>query len=888
MESSYQLEAIDPDRSVVITGSQRLSRHIREEFNKSQAAKGKTVWSSLEVMPWSAWSSLLWTWLGEQWPANEEPLPYVLSEAQSSYLWQDIVEQSDWNNYLLQIPATAQKAWQAWQQYQQWQLDLNDSVPWDKDQQAFAEWRKTFTHMLEQNRWLDNPSSMNKLIKHFELIGKMLPKTIYLAGFEQISPQQKALFECMSDLTEVRWLQRDSSQAKPQVFRFNSLREEFRQAIIRAREAVETEFRDNPHFKFAIVVPELEKHKPLLERLLWQEMTPCLSISDSEVQGLYDFSLGEPLTRQPIIQTALNLMSFANGSIDKSTFRQILMSPYWGLNKNTIQVRAQLDKNLREQHKERYTIENFASLEKSSQLDELAACLGAGRELVREKRKITDWMQVLPELLQVLQWPGYRTLNSREYQIKQTFLECFNSLRSHQLFYKDAINFTQLLSLLKTVVAEKEFHQEQPKAPIQIMGILETLGLEFDEVWLTGATYQVLPAKPNPNPFIEKQLLKQHEMPGSSSQRELDYAQQLIESLLYSSSRVTFSYPLFEGDSELMPSPLLMKYKHQDVAARALLAPDYIEQCKQESYVKSYEDDSGIELTEHAIKGGTGFFKDQINCPFKAYLTYRLKTKAFEEVEQGLNAMERGQIVHKVLERFWKQQTSSEIIHNRDEPELADMIEPLLEQVLTEFKDELYYLQLDSFYNNEKSRLLKQLSRALFVDSKRLPFVPLHHEQRQQIEVADLVFNLQVDRIDKVDDGLLIIDYKTGNAQRKSLISEPPEEPQLALYAINQHDEPVAGVSFFNINAKEVRYQGIADTIENLALGKQSATKTPVAELIDGWKLQLEEVGQAIKQGRAVVNPRSCDYCDFSSVCRINQRRKGSLNNVQQGGSYDS
>ncbi|WP_223669502.1 PD-(D/E)XK nuclease family protein [Kangiella shandongensis] len=887
MESSYQLEAIDPETSVVITGSQRLSRHIREEFNQHQARQGNRVWSSLNVMPWTAWNSLLWSLLAERWPAESEPLPYILSEQQSSYLWQDIVEESSWNNFLLQIPATAKKAWQAWQQYQQWQLDITSAAVWDKDQQAFSEWSQSFASRLQENHWLDSASSMNWLAEHFSLLQGMLPQHIYLAGFEQVTPQQQQLFERMSEHCELQWLQRNTNRTKPQVLRFNSRREEFRQAILSAKQSIEANYPDNPGYKFAIVVPELEKHKPLLERLLWQELTPCFQVDDIPTQGIYDFSLGEPLSKQPLVQTALNLLSFINGSVEQGVFRQLLMSPYWGKSGETVRLRAALERDIRAQHKERFSIEDFAQRDDNGRLSELVESLRTGREHISSQKMIGDWMQLLPTLLQTLQWPGYRSLSSREYQIQQTFLDCFNGLRSHQLFHKAEINFSQLLELLQLVVADKQFHQEQPKAPIQIMGMLETLGLEFDRAWLTGATYQVLPAKPNPNPFIDKQLLKQHQMPGSSSQRELDYAQQLLDSLLSSSPQVTLSYPLFEGDSELMPSPLLMSYQHQEVESNASLAPTFIQQV-QFPAVESYQDDAGLPLTDRTIKGGTGFFKDQINCPFKAYLGYRLKTKAFEEAEQGLNAMERGQIVHKVLERFWKQQGSSEAVHKREAHELQSMIQPILEQVLVEFKDDFYYLQIESFFNNEKERLLTQLTQALVIDSKRLPFTPLHHEQRQTIEVAELVFNLQVDRIDQVEDGFLIIDYKTGNPTRQSLLSEPPEEPQLALYAINQHDNPVAGVSFFNINAKDVRYQGLADTIENLALSKRSAIKTPMSELIDSWRVQLEQVGQEIKQGQAIVNPRSCDYCDFSAACRINQRHKEVIETNEQGERHDS
>ncbi|NVK21053.1 MAG: PD-(D/E)XK nuclease family protein [Kangiellaceae bacterium] len=873
MKSNYSFELIESENSVVITASQRLSRHIREEFNRSQFLQGKKVWSSLDVMPWNAWTSVLWSWLNEQWPQQQASLPYVLKDQQSLFLWQDIVEQSNWNDYLLQIPATAKKAWQAWQQYQEWQLKISESAAWDKDLRAFKDWSHSFAQQLEHNHWLDSSSSLNWLIEHFSVIKGLLPKHIYLAGFEQITPQQQQLFDLFAKNSTVQWLTRQKKASQPQVINFNNRREEFRFVIQQAKKALQTNFKQNPNYKFAIVVPELEQYKPLLERLLWQELTPSF-VDDKTNEAIYDFSLGEPLSSQPVVITALNILKLLKGSVELSEVRQVLLSPYWGDTKESVTARAEIDLKFRSQHKQRLKLDDLIYWDSDGQLTELLGSLAELKKELADKRTLIEWMALLPKMLERASWPGYRVLSSREYQIHQTLLDSFNSLRDYQLVANKTIGFSQLLELIFRIVSEKQFHQEQPKAPIQVMGLLETLGLEFDQVWLTGATYQVLPTKPSPNPFIDKLLLKKHEMPGSSSQRELDYANQLLASLCLSSEQVSISYSLFEGDSELLPSPLLSRYQHQSIASDPLMTPIPLRSARTDEQLEFYEDEFGVALEQREIKGGTGFFKDQINCPFKAYLSYRLDVKAFDEVEQGLNAMERGQIVHKALEFFWRQQDSSEILKGKNDEDLSRLIEPSLTQALEEFKPHFYYLQIDDFFINEKSRLLQQLTKSLVIDAKRLPFTPLHHEQRQTIEVAELIFNLQVDRIDQVDDGLLIIDYKTGSPTRQALLTEPPEEPQLALYAINQKQDTIAGVSFFNINAKEVRYQGLADTIENLALNKRSAIKTPVSDLITNWQLQLKAVGEEIKQGKAIVNPRSCDYCDFSAVCRINQRQK--------------
>ena len=53
------------------------------------------------------------------------------------------------------------------------------------------------------------------------------------------------------------------------------------------------------------------------------------------------------------------------------------------------------------------------------------------------------------------------------------------------------------------------------------------------------------------------------------------------------------------------------------------------------------------------VSGGTGLLKAQAVCPAWAFYQYRLHAKALKEPVDGLDAMDRGNLVHQVLEGFW-------------------------------------------------------------------------------------------------------------------------------------------------------------------------------------------------------------------------------------------
>ena len=59
------------------------------------------------------------------------------------------------------------------------------------------------------------------------------------------------------------------------------------------------------------------------------------------------------------------------------------------------------------------------------------------------------------------------------------------------------------------------------------------------------------------------------------------------------------------------------------------------------------------------ISGGTSILKNQSDCPFRAFAIHRLYSGCIDEPEAGMTAMERGNIVHKVMEFFWEKTKDS-------------------------------------------------------------------------------------------------------------------------------------------------------------------------------------------------------------------------------------
>ena len=84
----------------------------------------------------------------------------------------------------------------------------------------------------------------------------------------------------------------------------------------------------------------------------------------------------------------------------------------------------------------------------------------------------------------------------------------------------------------------------------------------------------------------------------------------------------------------------------------------------------------------------------------------------------------------------------------------------------------------------EETRLIDLVTEWLRYESARVPFTVAETEQKSAAAIAGLSLKLRLDRIDRLNDGsLLVIDYKTGDVSPKSWDLPRPDDVQLPLYA---------------------------------------------------------------------------------------------------------
>jgi ATP-dependent helicase/nuclease subunit B len=150
------------------------------------------------------------------------------------------------------------------------------------------------------------------------------------------------------------------------------------------------------------------------------------------------------------------------------------------------------------------------------------------------------------------------------------------------------------------------------------------------------------------------------------------------------------------------------------------------------------------------------------------------------------------------------------------------------------------------------------------------------------VEVAGLLMRLQLDRLDRLQDGThALIDYKTGVAQVKSWIGERPDEPQLPLY-FHTAEQEISAMVFARLKrGKTFGFEGVSVTdnvLPNVTpiehkRGMQERGYVSWDALIEEWEVALQNLAKQFVSGIATVDPKNggltCAQCDLQSVCRV-------------------
>jgi ATP-dependent helicase/nuclease subunit B len=128
-------------------------------------------------------------------------------------------------------------------------------------------------------------------------------------------------------------------------------------------------------------------------------------------------------------------------------------------------------------------------------------------------------------------------------------------------------------------------------------------------------------------------------------------------------------------------------------------------------------------------------------------------------------------------------------------------------------------------------------------------------------ELAGIVLDGRIDRVDRAPDGrLMVVDYKTGNAEalvRK--VSEPLEDTQLAFYAALLAGETPD-------DAPRAIYLALEDRKKPRPIEHPEVARS-ASQLVDGLAADFDAL-RAGAGAAALGEGEACEHCDARGLCR--------------------
>ena len=886
LHETYLFAALDQGASL-ITVNRRLSRSFLHRYHLYAQAQGQAAWETPDILPWHSWIARCLEQAVYLLPEAAHPLP--LTQDQELALWEEIILSSPRAQGVLHVKETARHVRQAWTLFCHWGLEKHtDPLLWiSPDQEAFLEWSQEFQDLVDGRGWLEEARHPEYIIRLLESGSFPCPQTIILAGFEQISPVQEHILDVLNSRDcPTYFLEFEDQESNPGVLAAADRQQEIEYAACWAR----THLRNSPDQRLGIIVPDLSQVREEMEHTLDAALPPDLAPSPLlPPKRAYDISLGQSLSTYPLIQAALQILELHQDPLPLSTVSALLTSPFTvGADSETC-ARGEVEAALRTQREAEISWSSLLHLASSREYDRApqpCPLLAQGLRSFSARwnalpltQPPSSWARDLDALLRDMGWPGQRTLDSREYQTVQSFTACLQRLAGLDRVIAD-MSFRQTVSRLHSILTQTIFQPEGPQARVQIMGILEAVGERFDRLWIMGLTDQTWPPGPEPSPFLPPGLQRRLAMPRSCPEHELEYARTITARLQHSAPQIILSWPKREEDRELLPSPLLQGFPDLDPEDLHLEPfPDPWLNRPYAQHLEPYPDEQGPVLsTSGRAPGGTGLLRSQAACPFQAFARHRLGAKALEEPVPGLGPPERGTLIHSALEHFWRDCGDQATLLALSGPERRERAASAAEEAIREMRSQRPRSMPAEFTTLEHQRLINLILEWLQLETGRDSFQVQALEKRLDIHIQGLNINVVVDRIDRLQDGkLVIIDYKAGRHSMSEWFQDRPIEPQIPLYSLFC-PEPVAGVYFGVVRKGECRFVGLGEE-EGIVPGCKGFDQHKLTQgfaswedLLSTWKTQLEDLAQEVVSGQAQVSPsneQACRQCDLHPLCRI-------------------
>ena len=378
-------------------------------------------------------------------------------------------------------------------------------------------------------------------------------------------------------------------------------------------------------------------------------------------------------------------------------------------------------------------------------------------------------------------------LSSIEKEYLHVFTKYFNRLQSLIQTHAYLDSLLTLKSLYKQIigVASVPFIGE-PLQGLQIMGVLETRTLDFENIMLLGVNEGVLPSGKSANSFIPNDLKRYHGMP-LYGDKDAVYAYHFYR-ILQRASNVLITYntehsTLGSGEKSRFITQLqfeLQKYNSAHTITEQMLSGDTLPASTRNEITISKTDLNLApiikKLTTNDEYSGLSpsaliTYKD---CALRFFFRYGAGMKETDDVEESAEANTQGSILHESLEMLYKPfigtvltEDNIKLCISKTEESVNLIFQNYFSQRESQFGKNFLQRKVLYEYVNKLLRNDLKLIQTSKKTNELLSLIDLERGLMATVELdikgqkTTIYIKGSADRIDKLGNKIRIIDYKS-------------------------------------------------------------------------------------------------------------------------------
>lgn len=429
----------------------------------------------------------------------------------------------------------------------------------------------------------------------------------------------------------------------------------------------------------------------------------------------------------------------------------------------------------------------------------------------------------------------------------------------------------------------------EPLRGLQVMGMLETRVLDFENVIVLSVNEGILPVKPASASFIPYNLRKVFGLP-THEDKDAIYAYHFYR-LLQRARNITLIY---NTEQDTFGSGEKSRFVAQIEAELAQRNPGIQLVEETLTFGAKLEDTVPIEvpktadllqqLKEFATEKGfsPSALSTYLNCPLQFYYRYLLRLKEQDEPEESMEENTFGLVLHGTLERLYEDYVGKMV-----QPAAFELMQQQVEAVVEEqFKEVTHTENTQSGKNHLLLGVIRKLVHNLLdIDREHAPFRIEGLERELETNVITLrqpdgvKLRGYLDRIDVVNGETRIIDYKTGKVKRVTLAdfediregTKRREAFQLSTYAyLYLRNHPGSRAEPNTVRSGIYYMRNLSEGLQLLEVGPTKASTLDLQALED-FEAELVRLLDEIFDPEApfiqTEEVDRCRFCPYKVMC---------------------